>query len=206
MGGVDQPPGDIEHDRPVLHAHEVAAPPVVLVVVRLDAFDEDQPVRVGGQHGIAGPLGRRGPVGCGIAAPGRRPVRLVVQIGADHGRIAGIVPGQHRPVGDPLLLGVSALVPQPVGVGASPGAGAMVIEDDLQADLAGIGHDLVHDLQAGEAGQIRVLAEVDAVGRAAGVKQLVGEGQTDGVEPQIRHLLHHLLVAARLQAIRRIAV
>ena len=81
-----------------------------------------------------------------------------------------------------------------------------MIEDDLQADLPGIGHDPVHDLQPVEPGQIRVLAEVDAGGRAAGVKQLVGEGQADGVEPQIRHLLHHLLVVARMQAVRRIAV
>jgi len=51
----------------------------------------------------------------------------------------------------------------------------MMVEQDSQTDLARVVDDLVHDLQAGEPLEIGVLGEVDAVGRATGVEQLIGE-------------------------------
>src|SRR5207245_7382736 len=43
----------------------------------------------------------------------------------------------------------------------------------------------------------------DAVGRRGRMQHLAGEGQPDGVETQAHHLVHHVLVAARPQAMRR---
>jgi hypothetical protein len=130
---------------------------------------------------------------------------LVVQVRADHRRSVGVAGGQHLPVVDPGLFRESALEPEAAAVGARAGGGAVVVEDDLEADLAGIGDDLVHDLQAVEAGEVRVPAVVDAVGSAARGEELVGEGQADRVEAQIRHLVHHLLVVARMKAVGRVA-
>ena len=77
-----------------------------------------------------------------------------------------------------------------------------MIEEDLEPDLAGIGHDLVHDLQAALPLQVGVLREVDAVGRASRVEELVGVGQADRVEAERLHLIHHLLVAAGPETVR----
>ena len=86
---VDQLVVEVEVDRPVAHAHQVAAPPVGLALIGGDALDEDQPVGIDRADGVAGALGRRRPVGRPAAAPGAG-VRLVVQVGADHRRVVGV--------------------------------------------------------------------------------------------------------------------
>ena len=100
-------------------------------------------------------------------------MRFVVQIGADDRRVAGVARRQHRPIADPTAFGIGRGVPQSRFVGAVAGVGAMMIEHDPQADLPGVVDDLVHDLQAAQPLQIGILREVDAVGRAAGVEQLI---------------------------------
>src|SRR5258708_40075548 len=116
LGGLNEADGELPG------AHEVASPPVILVLVRLDALYHDQPGRVDGQDGIATPLGRQPPVGrLHAAAPGRLAMRLVMEIGANDGRVVVVVLGEHDPVADPTRLGQAVGVPQGrlrVGVGA----------------------------------------------------------------------------------------
>ena len=76
-----------------------------------------------------------------------------------------------------------------------------MVEDHLEPDLAGIGHDRVHDLQTTPPLQVGVLAEVDAVGLAAGVEELVAVRQADRVEAERLHLIHHLPVASGPEAV-----
>ena len=97
---------------------------------------------------------------------------------------------------------MAGIVPKAIAGRARAGVAAMVIEDDLHADLVGIGDDLVHDLERGQADEIRILGIVDALGRARGVQHVGGVGQADGVEPQLLHLLHHVLIAAGPQTVR----
>ena len=199
---VDQLVVEREVDRPVAHAHQVAAPPIALAVVGADAFDEDQPVGVHRADGVAGRLRRQRPVVGAAAAPGTV-VRLVVQVRTDDRLIVGIARRQHLPVVDPGRLRILAVVPQAILGRAGPGIAAVMVEDDLEADLVCIVDDLVHDLQRRQALQVRVLAEVDAVRRGRRMQHLAREGHADGVEAQIHHLVHHVLVAARPQAVRR---
>jgi hypothetical protein len=70
---------------------------------------------------------------------------------------------------------------------------AVMVEHDPQSDLAGVVDDLVHDLQAVETLQVGVFREVDAVGGAARIEQLIGVGQSNGVEALLLHLVHHRL-------------
>ena len=78
-----------------------------------------------------------------------------------------------------------------------------MIENDAQPDLPRIGDDLVHNLQAALPSQIGVLREVDSLRNAAGIEQLIGKWQTNGVEAKLLHLVHHVFVIAHAQAIRR---
>ena len=118
--GVDDPVGHVERDGPVLDAHQVAAPPVVLALVGADTLDEDQQIGIDAQDCVAGPLGRTCPVGGAAAAPGAV-VGLVVQVHPDHRRVVLVPRGQRLPVGDPGVLGVLAVVPKTVFAGARPG-------------------------------------------------------------------------------------
>ena len=78
----------------------------------------------------------------------------------------------------------------------------MVIQKDFETDLSGVGHDLVHDLNPVQALQVGILVEIDAVGRTAGIEQLIAVGQADRIEAQRLHLIHHLLVAASPETMR----
>src|SRR5262249_56498987 len=99
---VDDAVGDIQDDGELAGPHQVSAPPVALAVVVLDPLDEDQPVRVGLEYGVAGPLGGQPPVGGQVAvAPAGYAVRLIVQIGADDRRVAGVALRLLYPVFDP---------------------------------------------------------------------------------------------------------
>ena len=201
MGRVDEPVGDVEHDRAVPDPHQVAAPPVVLTLVGSDALDEHQQVGVDRECGVAGPFSRPGPVGGSAAAPGAV-MRLVVQVEADHRRV-GLVPvGQGHPVGNPGVLGVGAVVPEAVLGCSRSGAAAVMVEDHPHTLLSGVGDDRIHHLQTRQALEVRVFGKVDTVGCGGGVQQFAGVRQPDGVEPQPDHLVDHLLVAARPQAVR----
>ncbi len=103
-------------------------------------------------------------------------MRFIVEIDADDGRVARIAGGQHRQVADPLALGIRGRVPEAGRIGAVACFRAVVIEEDLEADLARVGHDLVHDLQAALPLQVGILVEVDAVGRAARIEELITVG------------------------------
>src|SRR5262249_7934221 len=82
-----------------------------------------------------------------------------------------------------------------------PGIGPVMIEDDPHPNLPGIGHDLVENLQTCQSLEVRIEAEIDAVGYAAGIEQLVGKRQSDRVVAQLLHLVHHALVTARPEAV-----
>ena len=151
MHGVDQAVGDVQCHGKVRNSLQVAAPPVAVRcvgcsagAVAIDALDEDEPVGIDGQDSIARPFRCQSPIETRIAtAPTGRAVRLVMQVGAnDHG-IIFITVCQHLPVSDPAGLRILRGVPER---GLSIGVGAMLIEDDMQTDLAGIADDLIHDL------------------------------------------------------------
>ena len=161
---------------------QVAAPPVVARGGPFDALHDHQQVRVGREHGITGPLRRQPPVVRAPVAPRGRPVRLVVKVDADHGRGSRVASREQREVRDPGALGIGRGVPEAGAVGTVARLRAVVVEDDPQADLAGIGHDPVHHLEAVEPLEVGILREVDAVRQAGRCEQLVAVGQTDGVE------------------------
>ena len=75
-------------------------------------------------------------------------MRLIGQVGADYRGVGAVALGQHRPVGDPAALRILRGVPEARGLRAVAGLGTVVIEDDPQAQRPGLGHDLVHELQA----------------------------------------------------------
>ncbi len=53
MDGVDKFVGHIEHDWQRRYAHQIAAPPIRLAAELLHAFDDDEPVWIRGEDGIA---------------------------------------------------------------------------------------------------------------------------------------------------------
>ena len=195
VGGVDKPAGRVQPHRRRPGVGEVATPPVTSRRGPLDALHDHQQAGVGGKHGVACPLGGQPPVIDTAVAPGGGAVRLVVEIDANNRRVAHISRCQHREVADPRALRISGRVPEAGGVGTVARIGAVVIQEDLEPNLPGIGHDRIHDLQAALPLQIGVLREVDAVGCASGVEELVAVGQADRVEAERLHLVHHLPVA-----------
>ncbi len=108
-------------------------------------------------------------IGGVAAAPAGGAVRLVVQVDADHGGLFGVAGGKHRPGRRSSVASGSRWSYQSAD-SARRQSRAMAVQDDLQADLAGVVDDLVHDLQAGEALQVGVHVEVDAVWNAAGLE------------------------------------
>ena len=128
---------------------------------------------------------------------------LVVEVDADDGRVSRIAGGQHGQIADPFAFGIRGRVPEARGIGAVARLGAVMIEEDLEPDLAGVAHDLVHDLQTILPLQVRVFVEVDAIGSAPRIEELIAVGEADRVEAERLHLIHHLLVAAGPQAMRR---
>ena len=79
----------------------------------------------------------------------------------------------------------------------------MVVEHDPHSLLPGVGDDLVHHLDRGEALQVGILGVVDAAGLGSGAQHLAGVRQPDGVEPLSRHLIDHVFVVAGPKAMRR---
>jgi hypothetical protein len=162
--------GGRQDNRVALRAHEVAAPPGVVAMIGLHALDEHQPALVDRLDRVPRP-GRRGfPVIRAATAPGRGTMRLVREIGADDRVAAPVTRREQLPIGDPLRLGIAAVVPQPVIVRAGTRRTAMVVQDDLEAEGPSIGHDLVHDLQAVQSLEIRVLRIVDTVRHARAIE------------------------------------
>src|SRR5258705_10522208 len=82
----------------------------------------------------------------------------------------------------------------------------MAVEDEAQPDGAAIVDDLIHDLDASQANQVSILAtgEVNAIGRTAGIKELVTIRQPDGVVAQALDLVKHVFVVARPQTMHNI--
>ena len=72
----------------------------------------------------------------------------------------------------------------------------MMVKNQPEADLIGVGDECIHDLKPREPGEISVLGEVDAVGGARRVEELIAVGQADRVEAERLHLIHHLAIAA----------
>src|SRR5690349_8264831 len=82
-------------DRKLCRAFQISSPPIPVTLVLFDSLHNNQPIWVDCQDSIACPFCRQTPVSLGItAAPGCRPVWLVVQISADHSGIPTIMPGQ----------------------------------------------------------------------------------------------------------------
>ena len=177
---VDELVRDRQLDGQLTGKRKVAAPPVPVVRLVLDALHEDQPIRVRLEHRVTRALGGGPPVRSRVAVtPGGRSVRLVVEVRADHGWVAAVAAGEHHPVVDPALLADLVRIPQ---LGLRRGGWAMSVEDDFEAALTSALDHLIHDLQPAEALQIGVLLKIDPVWRAAGFEQLVAVGQTDGIE------------------------
>src|SRR5262249_61940035 len=85
VGRIDQLVGARKAYRIKSRALELAAPPVLVAVVELDALNQDQPARVCGEDRVPGSFGRQAPVGSGAAvSPVRCAMRLVGEIGGAH--------------------------------------------------------------------------------------------------------------------------
>ena len=105
MGFVHQPVGYRELHRHLARQRQIAAPPVPIVALVLDALHEDQPIRVCLKHGVTRAFRGGAPICLWVAiTPGGSSVRLVVQIGAYDRWITSIAAGQEHPIVDPALL------------------------------------------------------------------------------------------------------
>ena len=101
------------------------------------------------RQSLAPPQPQQAPLAVGV-------VRLVAEIHADDGGVVGVAAGEHLPVGDPGGFGVALGEPEAAEPGAVAGLGAVVVEDDLEALLAGVGDDLVEDLERVQALEVGV--------------------------------------------------
>src|SRR6266851_543689 len=181
-------------------ALQVPAPPVGVALVEIDALDDNQPIWIDGQDGIARTLGSQAPIGAGIAtAPGRWPVRLVGQVRPDYGLIAPVVLGQHDPILDPARLGRLVGVPQ---WGPLIGHRIMTVQYDSQAKLTSTLDNPLQQCQPAQALEVRVQLIVDPLRLARRVEELIGERQANGIEACARDLFEHVLPVALLQPMR----
>ena len=78
----------------------------------------------------------------------------------------------------------------------------MMVKDDLQTDLPGIGDDLLEDLQRIQTLKIRILRVVDVVGIRHGHQVDVRPWDPDGVEPIGLERAQHRLIAFRIQTVQ----
>ena len=132
-------------------------------------------------------------------------MRLVAQVEADHGRVARVPPGQRDPVVHPGLAGVGAGVPEPVGLGRLPRLGPVVVQDDLEAGLPGVGDDLVEDLQRVQAAEVGVdragaVIEAEVLRHDRALGHLVRERDPDGVVAERLHSVHDGRVLLEVQS------
>src|SRR5258707_10155542 len=125
---------------------QVAAPPVPVAMVLLDALDNNQQIWIDGLVSIARLLGRQPPVRAWIAiAPGRRAVGLISQVSPDDRIVTPVVPGQHDPIMDPTRLGYLVRVPQ---IGPEIGGSVVAVKDKLQTMAAGPPGKPIHECPA----------------------------------------------------------
>ena len=130
-------------------------------------------------------------------------MRLVLQVGSQHGGVARIARGKGAPLIDPVVFGEPA--------GAVPEwrheavvCARVVVEDHPKPLTPGLGDDLVHHLLRGLALQRSVapVAVVNARRRGA-LQRLKRERQADDVEPLRLDLGEHVAVVAGPQAVGR---
>src|SRR5262249_10722893 len=83
------------------------------------------------------------------------------------------------------------------------GIHSVMVQHDAQAELTGSGHDLIENLQPVESLQVLVDATVkrNAIGNAAGKKELVRERQANSVIAQSFDLLEQVMIIALPQAV-----
>jgi hypothetical protein len=117
-------------------------------------------------------------------------VRFVVKVGSDDRGIAPIPHCERSPVANPSRFGDSRRVPQ---LRLCVGIGAVTVEQNTQANLAGVSHDLIHYLKCVQPLQVGVFIIIDA-NRHIGAKDVVAPRQTNGVESKGLDLVHHFLV------------
>src|SRR4051794_5526148 len=94
---------DIQLHWCALDALKVASPPVAIVSlcrsIAIDALHKDEPVRIGGENGVAAALRCRFPVHILLAtAPAGRRTWLIVEIGSYNHGVIFVVACQHLPV------------------------------------------------------------------------------------------------------------
>ncbi len=152
MRGVDDAIRDRQPHRCIAYQPERAAPPgarsVGLVV---DALHEHEEVRVLGEDRIPATLGRCPPVSGGRpGTPGRRTVRLVVQVDTDDGGVGRVALCEHPPVGDPPRLRILRCVPE---LRLAARVRPVLVEDHVKTGALRRRDDVVHDLQRREPGE-----------------------------------------------------
>ena len=141
MRRVDKLMSYVQHDGIRLRTFQIAAPPVAVVVVAVGAFHENQQVRI---DRLARHCRRARPPAASRTAQAASPtgaaalviVRLVAQVHANDGRCCSIALRRAHPVVNPRALRILGGVPQPILLGAVAGFGAVIVEDDVQPDLA----------------------------------------------------------------------
>src|ERR671934_1259228 len=176
-------------------ALEVPAPPVAIAAETLDPLDDDQPVWVDLQDGIARPLRGEAPIGARIAvAPGGLSVWLVVEVGSNDRRLRPIVTGQHCPIIEPAAFRYAIRIPElALRIGRRP----MAVENDDETSATRTFDDAVHHLEAVETFEVGVLPEIDGGWQAGRLQHLVAERKPDRVEAGGDDLVEHVLPVSR---------
>jgi hypothetical protein len=127
-------------------------------------------------------------------------MRLVVQVGPDHGRLRPISACQHRPVVDPSPLGNAIRIPElALRISGRP----VAVENDDETSTTRSVDDVVHHLEAAPTFEVCILCEIDGGGHAGGLQQLVAERKADRVEAGGNDLVEHVLPISGPQAMRR---
>ena len=126
-------------------------------------------------------------------------MRLVAQVHADDGGVVQVALRQRTQSLIHALSGYCVVYHRPLAFGAVARLGAMVVENDVQPDLPGIGDDLVQDLQRVQPLQV-------GVNRAAAVVIADVRGNDGRLHHLVRHRHANHVVAVALDGIQDVVI
>jgi hypothetical protein len=191
---IDELSGSIELDGQRRHTGEIERV--------VDAFNEDEQMRIDGEDGIAPALGCGMPVRGRAASPGHVDARLVAEIDANDKRIALVALDHALPVGQPTGFWIAAVVPECVAVVAAAPLRITVVVVEDHHDV-GRSERRNHLIEDGE----RVLAlhacvRRDGVVANDGIRliHLIGPGEANRIEAEALDLGNDGLERLELQA------
>ena len=175
-----------------------------MIVVLLNALNNDEPVWICRKYGVSTTLGGLVPIRSRRAvAPRGGFLWLVEKIGANDRGVASVMLRKHDPVGNPTGLRV-VRVPRDVPhifTDKIVSLGAVAIKEYAQANLPAIINDFVHALKWRESLQIGILRKVNAVGCCASGQHFIAIWNAQRVESKRLHLIKNGFVSACPQTV-----